>query len=577
MKNGIRMKPRKLSAARRWTALAVILLGQFVVTIDLTVLNIALPDLSKELNPTSDQLLWIVDVYSLVLAGLIVAASALSDRIGRKKALLTGFFIFVVGSLLVLFVDDARQLIALRAALGVGGALIMPITIAMVRNIFTNAKERALAIAAWSAAGAVGMAAGPLIGGFLLEHTTWHAAFLVNVPLMGTAFVAGIFALPEVKLAKPGKLDLLATLLALVGMVALMWGIKHMAAELAFDARGIVAVVAGVVFLALFVARCLTAKEPLVDLTLFRSKVFTAGVVGTLACTFAMAMLLYLLSQWLQVVNGDTSMEAGIHLLPLAAASLVSSAGAAWLATKFEARNVITCGIAFAGISMIALVLFRDNLSLVPVIAISTLAGLGQGALAVAASLMMVETPDEKASSAGSLQEMSYDMGNVLGVAILGSLASIAYRDGLSTSKLTALGLDRQTIDAAEQSIAAAYEIGREAGLPEILRMAENAFNDSLVLTCVAGGVIILESALVVWALVPKGLRTDGAASERAIEDADAALNKPKKKAKETKGAKSGKALKSSPKSSGKKRANTKQKDGKPKAKAKAKAGKAPA
>lgn len=281
MDDSIVVKPQTLSKGRLWTALVAILLGQFVVAIDLTVLNIALPELTRDLSPSSDQLLWIVDVYSLVLAGFLVATSSLSDRFGRKKMLLAGFLIFGIGSVLVVFINDASQLIAIRAFLGIGGAMIMPITISMIRSIFTDSKERAIAVAAWSAISAIGMAAGPLIGGFLLEHFNWHSAFLVNVPIVGVAFLLGVLAMPEVKLKNPGRFDVLGSVLALAAMVALLWGIKHLAAELAFDVPGVAATVAGLVLIALFIYRCLKSPHPIVDLSLFRSRTFSAGVIAT--------------------------------------------------------------------------------------------------------------------------------------------------------------------------------------------------------------------------------------------------------------------------------------------------------
>lgn len=317
MDDSIVIKPQTLSKGRLWTALIAILLGQFVVAIDLTVLNIALPELTRDLSPSSDQLLWVVDVYSLVLAGFLVATSSLSDRFGRKKMLLAGFLIFGIGSVLVVFINDASQLIAIRAFLGIGGAMIMPITISMIRSIFTDSKERAIAVAAWSAISAIGMAAGPLIGGFLLEHFNWHSAFLVNVPIVGVAFLLGMFAMPEVKLKNPGRFDVLGSVLALAGMVALLWGIKHLAAELAFDVPGAAATLGGLALMALFVFRCLKSPHPIVDLSLFRSRTFSAGVIATMACTFALAVLLYMLAQWLQLVNGDGTLESGIHLIPM--------------------------------------------------------------------------------------------------------------------------------------------------------------------------------------------------------------------------------------------------------------------
>lgn len=520
MDDSIIMKPPHVSKTRLWVALAAILLGQFVVSIDLTILNIALPEITREVKPTSDQLLWIVDIYSLILAGFLIATSSLSDRFGRKKMLLTGFLIFGIGSLLVLLVTEPEQLIAIRAFLGIGGAMIMPVTISMIRSIFIDSKDRAIAVAAWSAVSAVGMAVGPLLGGFLLEHFNWHSAFLINVPLVGAAFLLGVFAMPEVRLKNPGRFDIIGSLVALAGMVALLWGIKHLAAELEFDLAGVSAVAVGLILMALFVLRCLKVKNPLVDLSLFRSKTFTAGVIATMACTFALAVLLYMLAQWFQLVNGDSTLESGLHLIPMSIATLISSLGAAALAMRYQARHVVAGGLSLAAAAMIMLFFFRYDVTLVPVIVSTCMVGLGTGSLAIGASLIMAETPIDKASSAGSLQEISYDLGNVLGVAILGSFASIVYRADLGSGALRAMGLDSVSIDAAQQSFAATIEIAQAYGLPELVRRGAQAFDESLVLTCMVGGVIILITALVVWRLIPKGLKiTEDATDEVAIPE----------------------------------------------------------
>lgn len=501
------MNPPVLSKGRLWAALAVILFGQFVVSIDLTILNIALPDLTKELNPTSDQLLWIIDVYSLVVAGLLVATSSLSDRLGRKRMLLTGFFIFGFASGLIMIANSAEFVIGIRAILGVAGAMIMPVTISMIRSIFDDAKERAMAIAIWSAISAIGMAVGPLIGGVLLDFFSWHAAFFVNVPLMAAAFLAGIVVLPEVKLKHPGKFDILASVLFLAGMIAFLWGIKHLAAELEFDIPGVATVVIGLILLIAFVVRCATSRNPLVDISLFKSRAFAGGVIAMLFSTFAMAILLYLLSQWFQLVNGDTSMEAGIKLVPMAVASLVSCLIATSLAIKFRVRSIIAGGMIIAAFALISLTFFQDDLELAPIMVSTVLVGLGTGALALGGSLMLSETPPEKASSSGSIQEISYDLGNVLGVAILGSVASIIYRQSLHVSDLRDLGFDHQAIDAIQQSFSAASEVANELGMPELMKLGTHAFDDSVVTTCLIGGILIFVVALIVWALIPKDAR----------------------------------------------------------------------
>lgn len=213
---------KSLSKPARWAALMVLLFAQFVLAIDLTIMDIALPSISSELHPASDEQLWIVDVYSLVLAGLLVTASSLSDWAGRKRTFLSGAIVFCIGSALVLGADTPVKVIGVRAVMGIAAAFIMPTTISMIRNIFLDAAERARALAAWSVMGGAGMALGPIIGGVLLEHFNWHAAFLVNIPLMGAVFVLGLFALPEVKVRRTGSWDLYAGALSLAGMALTM-------------------------------------------------------------------------------------------------------------------------------------------------------------------------------------------------------------------------------------------------------------------------------------------------------------------------------------------------------------------
>lgn len=506
MDTAINMNPPTISRARRWAALIVVLFGQFIVSIDLTVLNIALPDLTADLKPTSDQQLWIIDIYSLVLAGLMVTASSLSDRWGRKRMMLAGFAIFGVGSGLIMAAFTTAAVIAIRAFLGLGAALIMPTTISMVRSIFLDGRERAFALAAWSAVAGLGMAAGPLIGGLLLELFSWHAAFFVNVPLMAVTLVAGIFVLPEIRVKNPGSWDVLAAALSLAGMTLLMWAIKHFAAEMAFDAQGIMAAVAGLVLLAAFFVRCRRSETPLLDFSLFTRKPFTAGILAALGSMFAMASLLFLLAQWMQLVDGNSPLEAGIKLAPMGVASIVAGFAAPALAMRAGARNVTVGGLVLAALAMVMLIAFNGNLSYGPILVSSCLVGIGTGALAVGSSIIMCETPVEKASSAASFEEISYDLGNVLGVAILGSVASIVYRLGLDPQALAASGLDQASIDEAMQSFGAAVRIAEQSGAAELLREGAASFSESIVTTSFAGGVVLLLVSLAVWKLIPRDL-----------------------------------------------------------------------
>lgn len=501
-----------LGRGRRWAALGVLTASLLVIVMDMTILNIALPDMAADLEPTAAQQLWIVDVYSLVLAGLLVSAAAIADRWGRKRMLLLGYAIFGAASLLVLPAASAEAVIAVRALLGVGGAMIMPMTLSLIRVIFVDPRERATALGVWAAVSGLGAAVGPLIGGVLLEHFSWHSAFLVNVPLMAAAIVAGALLLPESRVPATGRWDWFAALLSLVGMTALVWAIKTFGEEasLAVPAAWTALLVGGAL-LAWFAVRCLRSPAPLLDLRLFRERTFSAGIVAALGSTFAMVAALLLLAQWLQLVDGASPVEAGVRLLPIAVASAVASLVAAPLARVIGARTVLGGGLALAGIGMLLLGAQPGELLGITVTAALTLIGAGMGSLAIASALIMHGTPEEKAGNAGALEETSYEFGALLGVAVLGSIAAIMYRAEFEAGAALD-ALDRVTAAEAEESLGAAVAIAEAHGLPQLAVEAGEAFTRSLQVTGLVGGSIILAVAVAVFCMVPRGTDVQAAA-----------------------------------------------------------------
>ncbi|WP_157530855.1 MFS transporter, partial [Microtetraspora niveoalba] len=280
---------------RRWAGLAVLSASLLLVAMDVTVLNVALPEISADLRPTSVELLWMVDLYSLIVAGLLVTVAALGDRWGRKRMLLAGFAVFGLASPAVLAADGPGAVIAVRALLGVGGAMIMPSTLSMIRHLFTDPRERATAIGIWGTTAALGSALGPILGGALVEHFTWHAAFLVNVPVMVAGLIAGWWLLPESRSARPERWDALGTVLSIVGMAALVYAIKTLGKHGLADRGGLLAAAVAVVALTWFVRRCLTREEPLLEIRLFRGRAFTAGTLTALISSVALAASLLLL------------------------------------------------------------------------------------------------------------------------------------------------------------------------------------------------------------------------------------------------------------------------------------------
>lgn len=497
-----------LSRARRWAAVAVLSASLLVITMDMTILNIALPQMAAELQPTSDQQLWIVDVYSLVLAGLLVSSAALADRWGRKRTLMLGYVIFAAASLIVLVADTAEAVIAIRALLGVGGALIMPTTLSLIRVIFTDLKERATALSIWAAVSGLGAAIGPLVGGLLLEHFSWQAAFLINVPFMVIAFIAGLLILPESRVSNPARWDALAAILSLAGVVALVWAIKRFGKEASLVVPdALVAFAIAAVALTWFVIRCVRSDHPLLDLRLFRRRPFSAGIIAALGSTFAMVAALLLIAQWLQLVDGATPMEAGIRLIPIALAGALSSLAAPPLSRLIGSRAVLAGGLALAGVGMLIIAMLRDNLTLTGVLIALTLVGAGTGSLAIGSAMIMSSTPEEKAGNAGALEETSYELGATLGVAILGSISALIYRAELATTTTLEelANLDPQLADQAKESLGGAVAIADQLSLPQLADTAGTAFTHSLQATGLTGGILMLAVAALVFFLTPKG------------------------------------------------------------------------
>lgn len=487
---------------RRWASLAVLSLALLTVVMDLTVLNVALPSISADLKPSATQQLWMVDAYSLVLAGLLISMSALADRWGRRRLIMLGFVIFGAASLLIMWADSPGAVIALRALLGLGGAMIMPTTLSMLRVIFTDPRERTLALGVWAAVSAAGAAIGPIVGGLLLEHFSWHAAFLVNVPPMIVAVVAAMFLLPESRVASSGSWDLLGSLLSISGVAALVWSIKqfgkHYIDDGVANAAAWIALLGAAALLSLFVVRCLRRKDPLLDVRLFRRPQLTAGVLAALFSMVAMGGGLLLLAQWLQLVENFSPLQAGIRLLPFALGAIATSIPARSLVDWLGARTVMSLALLLPAAGFLLFYLAPQPLSYPWVAVAMVLQGAGAGALAIGSAMIMSGSPQDKAGNAAALEETAYDLGNVFGVALLGTIAAVIF-----SSKVP------DTIPGADKSLAEAIEIAHHIGSPELAATAQSAFTDSIAQVGLVGAVLLGVAAVVVYRLTPRGLDLD--------------------------------------------------------------------
>ncbi|MEU0932569.1 MFS transporter [Embleya sp. NPDC005971] len=496
-------------APGRWIALGVLTLSVLLVAIDATVLGLAIPFLSEDLEPTGTQLLWIGDVYSFVIAGLLVTAGTLGDRIGRKKLLLWGSAAFGALSVLAAYAPSAEALIAARVAMGVAGASLMPSTLALVRNIFPDARERSFAIGVWGAMSMAGAAFGPVVGGFLLEHFWWGSVFLINLPVMVVLIVVGIKMLPESRNPNPGPWDMLSAALSLVGMIATVYAIKEAASHglLRWDVW--VALVIGVGALVWFGRRQLSLPVPLLDMRLFRNRAFSGSVLADLLTVFGMSGLIFFLSQYLQLVQGRSPLQAGLAELPATVGAIVSGLLAGMAARRLTPRVVVTSGLTAIGLALGALTALSRDTPYPYLGGVLLLVGVGAGfSFTVTADLILGSAPKENAGAASAVSETAYELGAALGIALLGSVVTGIYRGHVAIPE----GVSSDAASGARESLAGAAEAAGTVHGPvaaDLTQSANDAFLEGLRIAAGAGAAVLLTAAIASWFML-RGARTAG-------------------------------------------------------------------
>lgn len=489
---------------RRWWALTALCLAVFMVAVYGTVLSLATPSIVADLAPSASQILWIGDIYAFVLAGLLVTMGSLGDRIGRKRLLLIGGTAFAVLSVPAAMADSAGQLILLRALLGVAGATLMPATLALLRTTFVVATERTFAVGVWSAASAAGAAAGPLLGGLLLNSYWWGSVFLLNLPMMALVIGIGLPSLRESKDPNPGPFDPLSALLSLVGILGVVFALKELATGGSPVTMLPLALAAGLVLL-WFVRRQLALPHPLIDVRLFRNGPFTGAVVAMMLAVFGLAGAIFFFSQFLQFVVGLTPLQAGLFELPATAAALVGSLLAGRLLRRVG-RGPATAGALLAiAVGMLAVAVLLDRPSVLWFAVPLILIGAGDGiAIAVTSDTVLAVAPRDRVGAASAVSETGYQLGAALGIALLGSVLTMAYQAGL---RQPVEGVDAAVAQAARQSPGNAFESA--AGLPDqvavaLLDSVAAAFQQALSLTVVLGAVILALGAVLSWWLLPR-------------------------------------------------------------------------
>lgn len=457
-----------------WVGLAVLALPTLLVTMDMSVLFLAVPKLTRALHPSSAELLWITDIYGFFIAGSLLTMGALGDRIGHRRLLLTGGAAFAVGSLLAAFSTSPAMLIGARALLGIAGASLAPSSLALITSMFTDERQRARAIGIWVSCFAAGAAIGPLLGGALLQNFWWGSVFLPNVAAMALLLAIGPRTLPGSCDATGMRLDPASALLATGAMLASVYGITR-AAEHGFGAPESGSIVIGLALGAIFLARQRRLSEPLVDLSLFRARAFNSALGSNCVAAFVAIGIELFTAQYLQLVLGMPPFQAGLWSLPSAAAIIVGSMVAPRLTDVASSARIVASGLVLAAAGLLVLTLAGPDSGLAAIVAGTTLIGLGVGPVGtLATDLIVGAAPPEAAGAASGISETGTELGGALGIAILGTVGAAVYRSDFGTRMLAA-GAPAQARETLGGAVSASSGLRSGVG-DQVLAAAHTAF-----------------------------------------------------------------------------------------------------
>jgi EmrB/QacA subfamily drug resistance transporter len=494
---------------RRWLVLGVMCLSLLLIVMDNTIVNVALPTLQRDLDASTTQLQWIVDAYILVFAGLLLTMGSLGDRFGRRGALAIGLSVMGAGSILSSFANDADQLIATRALMGVGGALIMPATLSIITNVFTDRKERAQAIAIWAATAGAAVAIGPVTGGWLLEHFWWGSVFLVNVPVVVVALVLGQLFVPTSRDPAAPPVDVVGALLSIAGLVALVWAIIEGPGGWT-DPEILGGFALAAVLLGIFVLWERRTRFPMLNMSFFRNPRFSAASAAIMLTFFAMFGSLFLLTQFLQSILGYTPLEAGIRLLPMAGVMIVVSPLSAKVVERIGSKIVVATGLTVGAVGLILASRLTVGASYPEVLAALVVLAAGLALVMPSATeSIMGSLPLAKAGVGSAVNDTTRQVGGALGVAVLGSVMSSTYGPRV-TDALNGFPVSSEQATAIHDQIGAAMqaasEIGGEPGRT-LADVASRAFADGMSTAFIIGATALALGAVIVTLFLPARAR----------------------------------------------------------------------
>ncbi len=486
---------------REWIGLSVLALACLLYVMDLTVLHLAVPSISEDLQPTSAQLLWIIDIYGFMVAGFLITMGTLGDRIGRRKLLLIGAAAFGGLSLLAAFSTSAEMLIVSRALLGIAGATLAPSTLSLIFSMFLDPKQRAVAIGIWISAFSAGSAIGPVLGGIMLEHFWWGSVFLLALPVMALLLVLGPIVLPEFRDPDAGRLDLASAVMSLVAILALIFGLKQIAQD-GFGPLPISSIVLGLGVGFAWARRQLSLADPMIDLRLFRIPSFSASLVINFLGIFVAVGYFLFVAQYLQLVVGLSPLQAGLWSVPSAIGFIVGSNLAPRIVQRVRPAYVMGGGLAIAAIGLAVLTQVGGSDGLPVVVVGSVVISLGLGpVLSLTTELIVGSAPPERAGAASGISETGAELGGALGISILGSIGIAIYRNDVASGLPAAVPAEAATIarDTLGGAVGVAGQLPGQLGTT-VLEVARDAFVQGMQVA--AGISAVMAIAVAVLAVV---------------------------------------------------------------------------
>ncbi|MGH9125687.1 MAG: DHA2 family efflux MFS transporter permease subunit, partial [Acidimicrobiales bacterium] len=498
---------------RRWASLAVVCVSLMVISLDNTILNVAIPTLSRTLNAGTSSLQWIVDIYVLVFAGLLLTAGSLGDRFGRYKSLTFGLIIFGTGSVASALSGSTAVLIGTRAFMGIGGAFIMPATLSIITNVFTTPSERAKAIGIWAGVAALGVGIGPVTGGFLLDHFYWGSVFFVNVPIVALALIGGWFLVPESKDPSAPRLDPVGAVLSIAGLAAVLWAVIEAPVDGWGSLSVVIGLAAGVALLGAFVRWELSYSSPMLDMRFFKNARFTAASVAIALAFLALFGSMFVLTQYLQLDHGYSPLKAGALLIPMSVAMMVTAPSSAFVVERWGNKLVVGVGLLVVALGLSAFGWLGSGAALGEIVGATVIMGAGFGfVMAPATDSIMGSLPRAKAGVGSAMNDTTRQTGGAVGVAVLGSVLASKFRSSM-TAGAKAAHIPSSLAHASRSGIAAALKVAHTpAGQPfagALTSVGRHSFILAFHLAAVAGTVVIVVAAVSVFKWLPAWARDD--------------------------------------------------------------------